>query len=92
MNFHKLTHNDAGQNVAPRSADDREGWDAWVSATKTRGYLLGNTLGDWLHCYGEDHEFERDPTPDQRLDLRQFNMKQGVAFEDHVAGHLAQRG
>ncbi|MDE0178328.1 MAG: ribonuclease H-like domain-containing protein [Gammaproteobacteria bacterium] len=91
MNFHKLTHNDAGRDVAPGSPDDREGWDEWVSATKTRGYLLGNTLGDWLHRYGEEHGFERDPTPDERLDLRRFNMKQGIAFEDHVASYLAER-
>ena len=91
MNFYKLTHNDAGEDVAPRSPDDREGWDEWVSATKTRGYHLGNTLGDWLHRYGEAHGFERDPPPDERLDLRRFNMKQGIAFEDRVAGYLAQR-
>ena len=91
MNFHKLTHNDAGENVAPRSPSDREGWDEWVSATKTRGHLLGNTLGDWLHRYAERHEFEKDPTSDERLDFRRFNMKQGIAFEGRVAGYLAQR-
>ena len=91
MNFHKLTHNDAGEDVAPRSADDRERWDEWVSATKTRGHRLGNTLGDWLHRYGEAHGFKRDPTADERLDLRRFNLKQGIAFEDRVARYLAQR-
>ena len=91
MNLQKLTHDDAGQDVAPKSPDDRKGWDAWVSATKTRGHRLGNTLGDWLHRYGEEHGFQRDPTPDERLDLRRFNLEQGMAFEDHVAGYLAHR-
>ena len=91
MDSQKLTRDDAGRDVAPRSRDDRDGWDEWVSATKTRGHLLGNTLGDWLHRYGEEHGFERDPTPDERLDLRGFNMKQGISFEDRVAGYLAQR-
>ena len=91
MKFRKLTHNDAGEEVAPRSPDDGERWDEWVSATKTRGYRLGNTLGDWLHLYGEEHGFEKDPTPDERLDFRRFNMKQGIAFEERVAGYLAQR-
>ena len=91
MSIKKLTHNDAGRELALRSPDDQEGWDEWVSATKTRGHLLGNTLGDWLHRYGEDHGFEKDPPPDERLDLRRFNMKQGIAFEDRVAGYLAQR-
>lgn len=91
MHFQKLTHDDSGRDVAPRSADDREGWDEWVSATKTRGHLLGNTLGDWLHLYGEAHGFEKDPASDERLDFRRFTMKQGIAFEDRVAGYLAQR-
>ena len=91
MKFRTLTHNDAGEEVAPRSPDDGERWDEWVSATKTRGYRLGNTLGDWLHLYGEEHGFEKDPTPDERLDFRRFNMKQGIAFEERVAGYLAQR-
>ena len=91
MKLHELTHNDAGEDVAPRSPDDVERWNDWVSATKLRGYLLGNTLGDWLHLYGEEHGFERDPPLDERLDLRRFNMEQGMAFEDCVANYLAQR-
>ena len=91
MKLHELTHNDAGEDVAPRSPDDVERWNDWVSATKLRGYLLGNTLGDWLHLYGEEHGFRRDPPLDERLDLRRFNMKQGMAFEDCVANYLAQR-
>ena len=91
MKLHELTHNEAGEDVAPRSPDDVERWNDWVSATKLRGYLLGNTLGDWLHLYGEEHGFERDPALDERLDLRRFNMEQGMAFEDCVANYLAQR-
>ena len=91
MDLHKLTHNDAGEDVAPRSPNDGERLDEWVSATKTRGYRLGNTLGDWLHLYGEDHGFGKDLTPDERLDLRRFNMKQGMAFEDRVASYLGER-
>ena len=91
MELRKLTHSDAGRDVAPRSAEDRECWNDWVSATKLRGYLLGNTLGDWLHLYGQEHGFERDPPLDERLDLRRFNMKQGMVFEDCVANYLAQR-
>ena len=90
MNPRKLTHNDVGDDVAPRSAGDRERWNEWVSATKTRGYPLGNTLGDWLNLYGEERGFEKDPTPDERLDLLRFNMEQGIAFEDHVASYLAE--
>ena len=62
MKFHKLTHNDAGEDVAPRSPED---WNEWVSATKLRGHLLKSTLGDWLDLYGEANGFVRD---DRRQD------------------------
>ena len=91
MKFHELTHNNAGEEVAPRSPDDRERWNDWVSATKLRGHLLGNTLGDWLDLYGEEHGFRKDAPLDERLDLLRFNMKQGMAFEDRVVSYLAQR-
>ena len=90
MKFHKLTHNDAGEDVTPRT---REDWDDWVSATKLRGYLLKNTLGDWLDLYGEANGFERDaadPTYDERLDFFRFVMDQGVRFERAVVAHLAE--
>ena len=70
MNFRTLTHDDAGNDVTPRT---REEWDEWVSATKLRGYLLKNTLGDWLELYGEANGFRRDDTRpegyDERLDF-----------------------
>ena len=56
MNFRNLTHDDAGNDMTPRT---REDWDEWVSATKLRGYLLKNTLGDWLELYGEANGFQR---------------------------------
>lgn len=88
---HKLTHNDAGTDVAPRT---REDWEGWVPATRLRGYLLKNTLGDWLERYGEAHGFQRDdarPGYDERLDFFRFVAAQGGAFEDAVAAYLAER-
>lgn len=38
-----------GKTVVPASDDD---WRDWVSATALRGYLGGETLGDWLDRYG----------------------------------------
>ena len=89
MNFRNLTHDDAGNDVTPRT---REDWDEWVSATKLRGYLLKNTLGDWLDLYGTAHAFVRDDRRegyDERLDFFRFVADQGVAFEDAVAAYLA---
>ena len=89
MNFRNLTHDDAGNDVTPRT---REDWDEWVSATKLRGYLLKNTLGDWLDLYGAAHAFVRDDRRegyDERLDFFRFVTDQGVAFEDAAAAYLA---
>ena len=69
MSFRKLTRNDAGEDVALRT---REDWDEWVSATKLRGYLPGNALGDRLNLYGEAQRSQRDDalTDDaEQLDL-----------------------
>ena len=76
-------------HVAPAS---QEAWGDWVSATRLRGYLLKNTLGDWLNLYGEGNGFERDSTLDgydERLVFVPFIMGQGSRFEEAVARHLA---
>ena len=91
MNFRNLTHDDAGNDVTPRT---REDWDEWVSATKLRGYLLKNTLGDWMDLYGETHGFARDDRREgyeERLDFFRFVVRQGVAFEEAVAAFLEAR-
>ena len=88
MKFDKLTRNDADDDVTPRT---REDWDEWVSATKLRGYLIGNTLGDWLDRYGEDNCFAPDPPLDERLDFGRFRFERGLAFEEAVAGWVAER-
>ena len=86
----RLTHNDAGEDVAPRSPEDGR-WNEWVSPTRLRGHLLGNTLGDWLNLYGEQHGFQEDPALDDRLHLLRFLRKRGLVFEEEVARYLAQR-
>lgn len=89
MGIDALTHNDAGIRAAP---DAPEAWGAWVSATRLRGYLLRNTLGDWLNLYGEANGFRRDDSfddYDERLVFLPFIMEQGSRFEEAVAAHLA---
>ena len=89
MGIDALTHNDAGIYAAPASP---EAWGDWVSATRLRGYLLKNTLGDWLNLYGEANGFQRDDTVegyDERLVFAPFIMGQGGRFEEAVTRHLA---
>ena len=88
MGIDALTHNDAGIYAAPASP---EAWGDWVSATRLRGYLLKNTLGDWLNLYGEANGFQRDDASedyDERLVFAPFIMGQGGRFETAVAAHL----
>ncbi len=88
MGIDALTHNDSGIYAAP---DAPEAWEAWVSATRLRGYLLRNTLGDWLNMYGEANGFRRDEAfddYDERLVFPPFIMGQGGRFEEAVAAHL----
>ena len=89
MGIDALTHNDAGVNASPASP---EAWSDWVSATRLRGHLLKNTLGDWLSLYGEGNGFARDDTVDgydERLVFAPFIMEQGSRFEEAVARHLS---
>ena len=91
MNFRNLTHDDAGNDVTPRA---REDWDEWVSATKLRGHLLKETLGDWLDRYGEARGLVRDESRDdydKNLDFLAFLFEQGQRFEETVAAHLGER-
>ena len=87
MHYTKLTHNDAGQRVAPPSPYD-ERWRDWVSATRVRGHMLGKTLWDWLDLYGEQRGFEKDPEPDRRLDFQRFRFRKGEEFEERVARYF----
>lgn len=89
MGIDALTRNDAGIPAAPASP---EAWEDWVSATRLRGYLLKNTLGDWLDMYGEANGFQRDETSedyDERLVFAPFIMGRGGRFEQAVSAHLA---
>jgi hypothetical protein len=59
----------------------------WVSATRTRNFLLGDPLLDWLDLHGEARGFVRD---DQREDYNSstafgpFLFEKGAAFEARV--------
>ncbi|MCY4582693.1 MAG: ribonuclease H-like domain-containing protein [Chloroflexi bacterium] len=89
MGIDALTHNDAGIHAAPASP---ETWEQWVSATRLRGYLLKNTLGDWLNLYGDANGFRRDEAfegYDERLVFAPFIMERGNRFEEAVSRHLA---
>lgn len=64
----------------------------WVSAGKTRNWMLHDPVLDWLDLYGEAAGYVRDdkvPGYDQRTDFSLFIMEKGLAFEERVYDVLA---
>ena len=87
MGIDALTRNASNKMDVPTT---REEWDAWVSATATRNFVLGNPLIDWLERHGAEADFHRDtdlPDYDERIDFTQFIMGKGVDFEAAIAAH-----
>ena len=82
MGIDSLTHRDDGLKVAvPASHDD---WQQWVSAGRTRNWMLDDPLIDWLQLYGKS----RDYIPKQEfgaynkdLDFLEFIFDKGREFE-----------
>jgi hypothetical protein len=86
-----VTRNDAGKEVVPGSPTD---WTDWVSASRTRNWVLDDPLLDWLRLYGSARGFQRDdelPGYDERCDFTRFVIRQGRRFEEVVVAHLADR-
>jgi hypothetical protein len=86
-----LTRDDDGRELIPTSEAE---WDTWVSAARTRNWILGDPLLDWLHFYGAEHGFVRDderPGYDVRTDFERFVLEKGIAFETGVLRLIEQR-
>jgi hypothetical protein len=86
-----LTTRDDGTVDDPQTP---EAWDAWVSAGRTRNYLTGDPLLDWLHRYGEAAGFVRDDELegfDPRTDFLTFIFERGLLFEERVLRLIAER-
>ena len=63
----------------------------WISATKTRNYMIGDPILDWLNEYGEEKGFEKDTESekyDKNLDFVQMIFKKGHEFENVVIEFL----
>lgn len=63
----------------------------WVSASKTRNFLLRDPVLDWLSLYGKANGFQRDdeiPGYDPSTDFTQFIFGKGHGFEAAVVEHL----
>ena len=91
MGIEALTHNDEGIQVIPDSSDD---WDQWVSAGRTRNWLMKDPLIDWLQEYGKSRGYtpkQDTPEYDKRLDFVQFIFQKGNDFEEGILKLLKER-
>jgi hypothetical protein len=69
-------------------------WSDWVAAGRTRNWILGDPILDWLRAYGADAGFRRDDERegyDEATDFRRFVLEKGMAFETGVMRILAER-
>ena len=82
MGIEALTHRDDGIQVAvPASQED---WQQWVSAGRTRNWMLQDPLVDWLHLYNKDRAYIPKSALegyDRNLDFVQFIFERAGAFE-----------
>ena len=89
-----LTTNDRGERVDP-PADDRAAWGEWVSASKTRNWLLRDPLLDWLQLHGEGQGFARDAAygqePPSPYDITSLLFQKGAEFEAGIFRLLEAR-
>ena len=82
MGIDALTHRNDGTKVAaPVTHDD---WRQWVSAGRTRNWMLNDPLVDWLQLYGKSRGY----VPKQELsgyakelDFVEFIFERGREFE-----------
>ena len=82
MGIESLTHRDDGSKVAvPVSHDD---WRQWVSAGRTRNWMLDDPLIDWLQLYGKSLGYipkQELADYDKALDFLAFIFDKGREFE-----------
>ena len=90
MGVDAFTHRDDGSEAAvPVTLDD---WDLWVSAGRTRNWVLKDPLVDWLQRYGKSRGYvpkQQLPDYDEDLDFVQFIFEKGREFEAGIL-HLLE--
>ena len=91
MGIKALTHRDDGTEiVVPLSTED---WRPWVSAGRTRNWMLRDPLLDWLQLYGKSRNFvpsQELSDYDRNLDFLEFIFEKGKDFEAGIL-RLLQR-
>jgi hypothetical protein len=74
--------------------ESRTDWATWVSASRTRNYVMDDPLLDWLGLFGEQNGFVRDDKLAgylRELDFGRFVMQKGNEFESAFMLWIEQR-
>ena len=91
MGIEALTHRDDGTAIAvPESHED---WQQWVSAGRTRNWMLDDPLIDWLRLYGKDRDYIPKQELDsyvEELDFLTFIFERGQEFEAGIRRLLGE--
>ena len=92
MGIDALTHRNDGSKVATPVSHDA--WQQWVSAGRTRNWILNDPLIDWLQLYGRNHGY----VPRQELagyakelDFVEFIFQKGRGFEVGILRSLQEQ-
>ena len=92
MGIDSLIQRDDGSQVAiPVSQED---WLQWVSAGRTRNWMLDDPLLDWLQLYGKSRDYiprSELANYDRRLDFLEFIFERGREFENGVCRLLQKQ-
>ena len=92
MGIDALTYRKNGSRVAvPVTHDD---WRQWVSASRTRNWMLNDQLVDWLQLYGKScGYFPKQELPGyaKELDFVDFIFKKGREFENGILRLLQEQ-
>ena len=92
MGVKALTHQDDGTEIViPLSSED---WRFWVSAGRTRNWMLRDPLIDWLQIYGKSRNFmpsQELPGYDRNLGFVEFIFEKGREFEAAILRLLQGR-
>ena len=92
MGIEALTQRDDGTMV--HIPETQEDWRQWVSAGRTRNWMLGDPLIDWLRLYGRDRDYIPKQELDnyvKELDFLEFIFERGQEFESGILRLFEQR-
>ena len=82
MGIEAITHRRDGTPITiPQTHED---WNQWVSAGRTRNWMMNDPLLDWLQLYGESHDYiPKKEMAGYRndLDFVEFIFERGREFE-----------